>query len=100
MINGLKDDDVNVEEQKELLKIEYIYRKYNPSSKYSPIGHGATDIINNKTGWFFDGLPIHSTTYANSPQWFKYLRGKSYIYFNKFLKKKEMDMKRKTIKKH
>jgi len=36
----------------------------NQNSLYSPLGHGATDIIDNKTGWFFDGLPIHSTGYA------------------------------------
>lgn len=82
MINGLKDNDVDIEQQKELLKIEALYRKYNPNSKYSPLGHGATDIKDNKTGWFFDGLPIHSTGYANSPQWFNYLCGKSYVYFD------------------
>ena len=81
MINGLRNNDVNIKEQEELLKIEDIYRKYNPNSKYSPLGHGATDIKENKTGWFFDGLPIHSTGYANSPQWFNYLCGKSYVYF-------------------
>ena len=82
MINGLKDNDVDVEQQRELLKIEALYRKYNPNSEYSPLGHGATDIKDNKTGWFFDGLPIHSTGYANSPQWFNYLCGKSYVYFD------------------
>ena len=79
--NGLKDNDVDFEQQQELLKIEALYRKYNPHSEYSPLGHGATDIKDNKTGWFFDGLPIHSTGYANSPQWFNYLCGKSYVYF-------------------
>lgn len=82
MLNGLDDNMMNIEQQKELLYIESLYRKYNPNSPYSPLGHGATDIIDNKTGWFFDGFPIHSTTYANSPQWFSYLCGKSYIYFN------------------
>ena len=81
MIKGLKDNDVDIEQQSELLKIEALYRKYNPNSKYSPLGYGATDIKENKTGWFFDGLPIHSTGYANSPQWFNYLCGKSYVYF-------------------
>lgn len=81
MNNGLIDNDVDIEEQKELLRIEELYRKYNPNSEYSPIGHGATDITNGNTGWFFDGLPIHSTGYANSPQWFNYLCGKSYVYF-------------------
>lgn len=81
MTNGLIDNDVDIEQQKELLKIESLYRKYNPNSDYSPIGHGATDITNGKVGWFFDGLPIHSTGYANSPQWFNYLCGKSYVYF-------------------
>lgn len=79
--NGLRDNDVDFEQQQELLKIEALYRKYNPHSEYSPLGHGATDIKDNKTGWFFDGLPIHSTGYANSPQWFNYLCGKSYVYF-------------------
>lgn len=82
MIYGLKDNDVDIEQQHELLQIEALYRKYNPNSKYSPLGHGATDIKDNKTGWFFDGLPIHSTGYANSPQWFNYLCGKSYVYFD------------------
>lgn len=81
MRNGLIDNDVDRGEQQELLRIEELYRKYNPNSEYSPIGHGATDITNNNTGWFFDGLPIHSTGYANSPQWFNYLCGKSYVYF-------------------
>lgn len=81
MKDGLIDNDVDIEQQNELLRIETLYRKYNPNSNYSPIGHGATDITNNKIGWFFDGLPIHSTGYANSPQWFNYLCGKSYVYF-------------------
>ena len=81
MENGLIDNDVDREEQQELLRIEELYRKYNPNSEYSPIGHGATDITNRNTGWFFDGLPIHSTGYANSPQWFNYFCGKSYVYF-------------------
>ena len=81
MTDGLIDNDVDLEQQKELLKIEAIYRKYNPNGDYSPIGHGATDITDGKVGWFFDGLPIHSTGYANSPQWFNYLCGKSYVYF-------------------
>ena len=79
--NGLIDNDVDIEQQNELLRMEELYRKYNPNSDYSPFGHGATDIKDNKIGWFFDGLPIHSTGYANSPQWFNYLCGKSYVYF-------------------
>lgn len=82
MIYGLTDNDVDIEQQNELLRIEELYRKYNPTSNYSPLGHGATDIKENKTGWFYDGLPIHSTGYANSPQWFNYLCGKSYVYFS------------------
>ena len=82
MTIGLNDGMTNIDEQKELLHIEAIYRKYEPNNMYSPLGHGATDIIENKTGWFFDGLPIHSTGYANSPQWFSYLCGKSYVYFD------------------
>lgn len=82
MIYGLVDNDVDVEQQNELLRIEELYRKYNPTSNYSPLGHGATDIKENNTGWFYDGLPIHSTGYANSPQWFNYLCGKSYVYFS------------------
>lgn len=39
------------------------------------------DILENKTGWFFDGFPIHSMGYANSPQWFSYFCGKSYVYY-------------------
>ena len=82
MINGLKDNIASNEEKKELLYIESLYRKYDPNGLYSPLGHGATDILEDKTGWFFDGFPIHSMGYANSPQWFGYLCGKSYIYFN------------------
>ena len=82
MTEGLKDNMVDMERQKELLHIEAIYKKYDPNGLYSPLGHGATDILDNKTGWFFDGFPIHSTTYANSPQWFSYLCGKSYVYFD------------------
>lgn len=82
MIRGLGDNIANIEQQKELLHIESIYKKYDPKGLYSPLGHGATDIVDKKTGWFFDGFPIHSTTYANSPQWFSYLCGKSYVYFD------------------
>lgn len=82
MTEGLKDNMIDIEQQKELLHIEAIYKKYDPDGLYSPLGHGATDILDNKTGWFFDGFPIHSTTYANSPQWFSYLCGKSYVYFD------------------
>ena len=82
MTRGLVDNIANTEQQKELLHIESIYKKYDPEGLYSPLGHGATDILDNKTGWFFDGFPIHSTTYANSPQWFGYLCGKSYVYFD------------------
>ena len=77
---GLSENK-NIEQQKGLCSIEAIYRKYDSNCPYSPLGHGATDIIDNKTGWFFDGFPIHSTGYANSPQWFNYLCGKSYVYF-------------------
>ena len=62
--------------------IEQIYRKYSPNTPYSPLGHAVTDILENKTGWFFDGFPIHSMGYANSPQWFSYFCGKSYVYFD------------------
>ncbi len=82
MLNGLKDNMASNEEKKELLYVEWLYRKYDPNGLYSPLGHGATDILENKTGWFFDGFPIHSMGYANSPQWFGYLCGKSYIYFD------------------
>lgn len=82
MTEGLKDNMLDIEQQKELLHIEAIFKKYDPDGLYSPLGHGATDILDNKTGWFFDGFPIHSTTYANSPQWFSYLCGKSYVYFD------------------
>lgn len=82
MTIGLNDNNVDDKQQEELLYIESIYRKYEPHSQYSPLGHGATDIIEEKTGWFFDGLPIHSTIYANSPQWLSYLCGKSYVYFD------------------
>lgn len=82
MVNGLNDNNASIEQKNELIYIESLYRKYAPDSPYSPLGHGATDILDNKTGWFFDGLPIHSTGYANSPQWFNYLCGKSYVYFD------------------
>lgn len=82
MNKGLNDSITNIEQQKELLHIESIYKKYDSNGLYSPIGHGATDILDNKIGWFFDGYPIHATTYANSPQWFSYLCGKSYVYFD------------------
>ncbi len=82
MITGLRDNIATPEQQKELLYIEHIYRKYDPASPYSPLGHGAIDILENKTGWFFDGFPIHSMGYANSPQWFSYFCGKSYVYFD------------------
>lgn len=82
MLKGLGDNIANVEQQNELLHIESIYKKYDPNGMYSPLGYGAKDIIDNRTGWFFDGFPIHSTTYANSPQWFSYFCGKSYVYFD------------------
>ena len=81
MANGLGKNISNEKHKKELILIESIYRKYEPNNPYSPIGHAATDIIKNKNGWFFDGFPIHSLNYANSPQWFAYLCGKSYVYF-------------------
>ncbi len=79
---GLNGSEVNVEHQKELLRIEKIYRKYEPDALYSPLGFVALDIEENKTGWFFDGSPIRATIYANSPEWFNYFCGKSYIYFD------------------
>lgn len=82
MTNGLTDNNVDRKQQEELLLIESIYRKYDPNNEYSPLGHAADDIIGLKTGWFFDGLPVHSTVYANSPQWLSYLCGKSYVYFD------------------
>ena len=82
MNNGLNDNNVDRKQQEELLFIESIYRKYEPNNEYSPLGHAASDIAELKTGWFFDGSPIHSTVYANSPQWLSYLCGKSYVYFD------------------
>lgn len=82
MTTGLRDNIATLQQQKELLYIEQIYRKYSPDTPYSPLGHAATDILENKTGWFFDGFPIHSMGYANSPQWFSYFCGKSYVYFD------------------
>lgn len=82
MENGLRDNMTNLEQQNELLYIEKIYRKYAADNQYSPLGHAATDILEQKTGWFFDGFPIHSMGYANSPQWFAYFCGKSYVYFD------------------
>lgn len=79
---GLNDHINDDARQNEILNIESIYRKYNPYNEYSPLGHAAQDIIEKKTGWFFDGFPVHVTTYANSPQWFEYLCGKSYVYFD------------------
>lgn len=79
---GLKGKRNNEEHQKELLKIEAIYRKYDPNNLYSPLGFAADDIKNQKNGWFFDGWPLNATGYANSPQWFSYFCGKSYIYFD------------------
>lgn len=81
---GLDDHRNDVARQNEILNIEAIYRKYNPYNKYSPLGHATQDIKEGKTGWFFDGFPVHVTTYANSPQWFEYLCGKSYVYFDEF----------------
>lgn len=82
MATGLRDNIATLQQQKELLYIEQIYRKYSPDTPYSPLGHAAADILENKTGWFFDGFPIHSMGYANSPQWFSYFCGKSYVYFD------------------
>lgn len=82
MATGLRDNIATPQQQKELLYIEHIYRKYSYDIPYSPLGHAATDILENKTGWFFDGFPIHSMGYANSPQWFSYFCGKSYVYFD------------------
>ena len=79
---GLKGKRNNEEHQKELLKIESIYRKYDPNNLYSPLGFASDDIKNQKDGWFFDGWPLNATGYANSPQWFSYFCGKSYIYFD------------------
>ena len=82
MATGLRDNIATLQQQKELLYIEQIYRKYSPDTPYSPLGHAVADILENKTDWFFDGFPIHSMGYANSPQWFSYFCGKSYVYFD------------------
>ena len=87
MTKGLNDNNVDRKQQEELLYIESIYRKYDPDNQYSPLGHAAEDIKELKTGWFFDGLPIHSTIYANSPQWMSYLCGKSYVYYDSIPKR-------------
>lgn len=79
---GLKGNKKNEEHQKELLEIETIYRKYDPNNLYSPLGFASADIRDKKNGWFFDGWPLNATGYANSPQWFNYFCGKSYIYFD------------------
>ena len=79
---GLNGNNDNVEHQKELLEIEAIYRKYDPNNLYSPLGFASADIKNKKNGWFFDGWPLNATGYANSPQWFSYFCGKSYVYFD------------------
>lgn len=79
---GLNGNNNNEEHQRELLEIEAIYRKYDPNNLYSPLGFASADIKDKKNGWFFDGWPLNATGYANSPQWFSYFCGKSYIYFN------------------
>lgn len=79
---GLNGNKNNEEHQKELLEIEAIYRKYDPNNLYSPLGFASVDIKDRKNGWFFDGWPLNATGYANSPQWFSYFCGKSYIYFD------------------
>lgn len=79
---GLNGNKNNEEHQKELLEIEAIYRKYDPNNLYSPLGFESVDIKDRKNGWFFDGWPLNATGYANSPQWFSYFCGKSYIYFD------------------
>lgn len=79
---GLNGKNNNEEHQKELLKIEAIYRKYDPNNLYSPLGFAPADIRDKKNGWFFDGWPLNATGYANSPQWFSYFCGKSYVYFD------------------
>lgn len=79
---GLNGNNNNEEHQKELLEIEKIYRKYDPDNLYSPLGFASADIKKKKNGWFFDGWPLNATGYANSPQWFSYFCGKSYIYFD------------------
>ena len=79
---GLNGNNDNEEHQKELLEIEAIYRKYDSNNLYSPLGFASSDIKNKKNGWFFDGWPLNATGYANSPQWFSYFCGKSYIYFD------------------
>lgn len=79
---GLNGNNNNEEHQKELLEIEAIYSKYDPNNLYSPLGFASSDIKEKKNGWFFDGWPLNATGYANSPQWFSYFCGKSYIYFD------------------
>lgn len=82
MMFGLNGNNNNEEHQRELLEIEAIYRKYDPNNLYSPLGFASADIRDKKNGWFFDGWPLNATGYANSPQWFSYFCGKSYIYFD------------------
>lgn len=82
MMYGLNGSNNNIEQQKELLEIEAIYRKYDSDNLYSPLGFASADIRDKKNGWFFDGWPLNATGYANSPQWFSYFCGKSYIYFD------------------
>ncbi len=79
---GLNGNNNNEEHQRELLEIEAIYRKYDSNNLYSPLGFVSADIKDKKNGWFFDGWPLNATGYANSPQWFSYFCGKSYIYFD------------------
>lgn len=85
---GLNGNNNNMEHQIELLEIEAIYRKYDPNSLYSPLGFASADIKDKKNGWFFDGWPLNATGYANSPQWFSYFCGKSYIYFDDILEER------------
>lgn len=95
---GLSDNMTNLEQKNELLYIEKIYRKYAADNQYSPLGHAATDILEQKTGWFFDGFPIHSMGYANSPQWFSYFCGKSYVYFDSIPEEKRYGYANKDYK--
>ena len=95
--NGLRDNDVDFEQQQELLKIEALYRKYNPHSEYSPLGHGATDI---KQDGFLMGcqfilqdMLIHLNGLIICVEKVMYI-------LQIFQKKKEMDMKLEIIKSH
>ena len=68
----------NIEHKQELLRISYIYKKYN--SFVDPLGYASRDIIDGKNGWFYDAIPKHSLYYANSPEWFGEFCGNNNAY--------------------